>query len=85
MDKKDLLRLRIAAQKLRPTIHVGKDGLSETVIEETQRQLKKSKLVKVRILNSLEGDRRAIGIRVAEKTSSTLVDVRGSTIVLARD
>ncbi len=85
MDKRTVLRLRVTAQKLRPTLHIGKDGLSDTVLAELVRQLKKTGLVKVRVLNSFEGDRKEIGTRVAKMTSSVLIDVRGSTIVLAKD
>jgi RNA-binding protein len=85
LDKKTVLRLRVTAQKLKPTLHIGKDGVSDMVLEEIVRQLKKSKLIKVRVLNSLEGDRKEIGSGIARSTSSVLVDVRGSTIVLAKD
>jgi len=84
MDKKAVLKLRATAQRLKPTLHIGKDGLSEKVLEEIARQLRKSKVVKVRVLNSFEGDRKEIGSSIARKTSSVLVDVRGSTIVLAK-
>lgn len=84
MDKKEKLRLRIAAQKLRPTLHVGKDGLSDRVTQEIALQLKSAKLVKIRILSSVEGDRKDIAAEMARRTSSELVDVRGSTVVLAR-
>jgi len=73
------------AQKLRPTLHIGKDGVSESVLEELGRQLKAAKLVKVRVLGSLEGDRREVAAEIARRSSSTLIDVRGSTIVLARN
>jgi len=73
------------AQKLRPTLHIGKDGVSESVLEELGRQLKAAKLVKVRVLVSLEGDRREVAAEIARRSSSTLIDVRGSTIVLARN
>jgi len=85
VDKKAILRLRVTAQKLKPTLHIGKEGLSEKVLEELTRQLKNTKVVKVRVLGSYEGDRKEIGTSIARKTSSVLVDVRGSTIVLAKD
>ena len=83
MDKKAILRLRVSAQKLKSTLHIGKEGLSEKVLDELIRQIKNAKLVKIRVLSSYEGDRKEIARIVADKTSSALIDVRGSTIVLA--
>jgi RNA-binding protein len=85
MDKRTLLKLRVTAQKLKPTLHIGKDGPSETVLKELSRQLKSAKIVKIRVLSSFEGDRKEIGANLAEKSASVLVDVRGSTVVLAKD
>jgi len=85
VDKKTVLMLRVTAQRLKPTLHIGKDGLSDMIVEELVKQMKKSKLVKVRVLNSYEGNRRDIGAHLAIRTSSVLIDVRGSTIVLAQD
>jgi len=85
MNKRRVLELRVTAQRLKPTIHIGKDGVDENVVEELSRQLKKAKLVKIRVLNSFGGDRKGIAKQLADMTSSELIDVRGSTIVLARD
>jgi RNA-binding protein len=85
MDKKRVLKLRVDAQKLKPSVHVGKDGLSSKVIEELKKQLAKNKIVKVRVLASFEGNRKDIAMTIARESQSLLVDVRGSTVVLARD
>jgi RNA-binding protein len=79
------MRSRVKAQALKPTLHVGKEGVNEKVVEELRRQLRKSKLVKVRVLNSCEGDRKTLGRSIAAASSSVLVDVRGSTMVFAED
>ncbi len=83
MDKRTILRLRVVAQKLKPSVHVGKDGVTSKVLEELRRQLKKNKIVKVRVLQSFDEDRKTVADRIASETHSALVDVRGSTIVLA--
>ncbi len=85
MDKKKIMKLRIGAQRLKPTVHVGKEGLTEKVIKELKMQLEKNKLVKIRMLDSIEGDRKELAETIARDTSSTVVDVRGFTVVLARD
>ncbi len=83
MDKKKMIYLRARAQRLRPTIHVGKDGVTQAVADELLRQLKKNKLVKVRLLQSSEGDCAETATRLAAMSSSVLVEVRGRTVVLA--
>ncbi|MGQ9587335.1 MAG: YhbY family RNA-binding protein [Thermoplasmata archaeon] len=85
MDKRRTAELRGKAQMLRATVHVGKEGLSSSVLEELERQLKKAKLVKVRFLRSVEGDRKTAAEELAARTSSTLVETRGRTVVLAKE
>ncbi len=85
LDKKRIIELRGKAQALKPTVHVGKEGASEDVIAELVNQLTKNKLVKAKLLPSVEDDRKLMGQELATKTDSTLIEVRGRTIVLAKD
>lgn len=85
MDKKRIIELRGKAQALRPTVHVGKEGATEEVVAEIANQLRKNKLVKAKLLPSVEADRKAAGQELAAKTDSTLIEVRGRTVVLAKD
>ncbi len=85
MDKKRIIEFRGRAQGIRATIQVGKEGLTPAVIDEVVRQLKKNKLVKVKLLPSFEEDRRDSGDALARLSSSVLVEVRGRTVVLAKD
>ena len=84
MDAKNIRRLRKDAQALKATLHVGKDGVTEEVATELIRQLKKSRLVKVRLRPSIEMDRAEAGRELARASSSTLVEVRGRMAVLSR-
>ncbi|MFA5312871.1 MAG: YhbY family RNA-binding protein [Methanomassiliicoccales archaeon] len=70
------------AADLKPTIHVGKDGITETLIAEIKLQMKKRKVVKVKLLPSAGEDKKAIGERLASESNGTLVDVRGSVVTL---
>ena len=85
MDKKRKALLKGAAQKLEATVHVGKDGVTDKVVEEVVRQLKQKHLVKVRLLPSMEEGRHEAAEKLASKASATLVEVRGRTAVLAED
>ncbi|MBR2254817.1 MAG: YhbY family RNA-binding protein [Candidatus Methanomethylophilaceae archaeon] len=77
--RKELMR---RANELNPTVHVGKDGLDQGVFDEITNQLKKNRLIKIKVLsNSDEGAREAADA-IAEATSSVVVDVRGGVIVM---
>jgi RNA-binding protein len=84
MDAKRIRMLRKEAQSIKATLHVGKDGVTEEVAAELIRQLNKNGTVKVRIHPSSETDRVEAGKELARLSSSTLVEVRGRTAVLAR-
>jgi RNA-binding protein len=65
-------------QDLKPTVWIGKQGCTETMIEEIVEQLKKRKMIKVKWLQNIEIDPET----VASQAGATLVDVRGRTMVL---
>jgi len=69
-----------AMQELRPTVWIGKQGCTGTVVEEIIQQLEKRKIVKVKALPNTEIDFED----VAARTGSDLIEVRGRTFVLAR-
>ncbi len=83
MDKKTILTLRGRAQSIKATVIIGKDGVTDEVVAELARQLKKSKLVKAKLLPTVSGDTTATGAILARSTQSTLIEVRGRTVVLA--
>lgn len=65
-------------QDLKPTVWIGKQGCTETMIDEIVEQLKKRKMIKVKWLQNIEIDPEA----VASQARARLVDVRGRTMVL---
>ncbi len=67
-------------QDLRPTVWIGKQGCSDTIIQEIIVQLRKRDVVKVKWLQNTEVDPEAI----AAQAKAVLVEVRGRTMVLAR-
>jgi RNA-binding protein len=66
-------------QDLKPTVWIGKQGSTATMIEEIRAQLKKRKTIKVKWLQNTEVDPAA----VATQAGAHLVSVRGRTMVLA--
>jgi RNA-binding protein len=66
-------------QDLKPTVWIGKQGCTGTMIDEIVSQLKKRKLIKVKWLQNTDVDPEAI----AAQAKARLVEVRGRTMVLA--
>ncbi|MGI5992790.1 MAG: YhbY family RNA-binding protein [Methanosarcina sp.] len=86
MEKEKLYRLKAQANQLSPILNIGKNGVTDTLIEELNKQIKANRLVKVRILKSAEEgkDLNAIAEEIAAATRSTLIEIRGRTVVLYR-
>jgi len=66
-------------QALKPTVWIGKQGCTATMIEEIVAQLKKRHTIKVKWLQNTEVDPET----VATQAGAKLVSVRGRTMVLA--
>ena len=77
--RKELMR---RAVDLSPTVHIGKDGLDQGVCEEISTQLKKNRLIKVKVLSNSGDEAKDVADAVSEATGSVVVDVRGGVIVL---
>jgi len=65
-------------QDHKPTVWIGKQGCTETMIDEIVEQLKKRTIIKVKWLQNIEIDPET----VASQAQARLVDVRGRTMVL---
>lgn len=67
-----------------PSVRIGKTGVTENIIDEIIGQLKKRKLVKIKINKGIyeREDRALVWQHLAESTSSVLVLARGNIGVL---
>ena len=70
---------RESYQDIKPTVWIGKRGITNVMIDEIRRQLKDRKIVKVRWLRNTEVDPE----KVAVSTDAVLLEVRVRTRVLA--
>jgi RNA-binding protein len=70
----------------KPTVWVGKDGLTPQLSNEIENQLEKKKMLKIKILKSaLQQDTaQTIASKAAEQTGASLVEVRGHVFILYR-
>ena len=78
------VQLRSKAKLLEPVIRIGKNGLSEGAVEEIKKQLKKKKLIKIKILKSalISQNRKELAKELSEKTNSEIIEQVGLIIVL---
>ena len=91
MNKDQLMKLRQKGKALSATVQIGKNGLTAALIEELKKQLKKRKLVKVKLTKGYvdsfkeEGkDKKEVVAMLAEKTNSELIYCVGFVVVLWR-
>jgi RNA-binding protein len=68
----------------RPTVWIGKGLISEDLIKEIEKQLKKREIIKVKILKSaLKAAKAAeIAAEISRHIGAELIDVRGHTFIL---
>jgi RNA-binding protein len=76
------IKRKLSGEK--PTIWIGKSGVSQELAKEIEKQLDKKEMVKIRILRSaLEADQaKQIASKIAEQTEASLVEIRGHTFML---
>ena len=72
------------SKELKPTIRVGKSGLTENLIAEINGQLTSKNLVKIKINRGLfnKDDIDDVWKHIAESTNSTLISTRGNVGVI---
>ncbi len=81
---KDRRYLRGLGNAVRPTVYLGKEGLSAAVIRSLNEAYSNSELVKVRCERSSPLDRCEAGEQLAAATEAHLVQVLGNTLLLYR-
>jgi len=69
-----------------PTVWVGKDGLTPQLSIQIDKQLDRSRMVKVKILKTAlqQETAKTIATKAAELTGSSLVEIRGHVFILYR-
>ena len=68
-----------------PKIRIGKNGITEGIVQEVSMILKIDQIVKIKCLKAVPNTAtKAIAENIAKLTKSTIVDVRGKTFILKR-
>jgi RNA-binding protein len=74
--------LKGKGNELKATMHIGKEGLTEGLVEELKNQIKANRLVKVKVLASSADAKREMAEDLAQKAGAELIEIRGNTILL---
>jgi RNA-binding protein len=69
-----------------PTVWIGKEGLTKQSLDEIEKQLKKNKMIKIKILKGAlqQETKKTIATKAADQTGALLVDLRGHIFILYR-
>ena len=84
MNSKIRSKLISVAMTTPTTVQIGKNGLTESVIDQINESLEDHELVKISVLRSADQSAKAMIAEVAEKTQSEPVQAIGNKIVLYR-
>lgn len=82
MKPKNIAYLKSLANNLEPSLNIGKGEIDENIVKAISASLKAHELIKVRILNNSDCNKKEIGDELAKMTSSTHVTTIGHIVVL---
>lgn len=86
MTGKERAAFRAKANSLEPLFQVGKGGMSDALIKQTDDALRARELIKLKVLlESSPMTPREVADELSEKTGSEVIQVIGGVIVLYRE
>ena len=85
--KMETENLRKKGRALPAVVRVGKAGVTDSLVEEIDKHLKKKKLIKVKFLKSAttEASVRELAEKISSETKSEIIMVMGLTAVFYRE
>ena len=76
--------LRGQGNSIKPTVYIGKNGISDALLNSLGEAFNNRELVKVRIEKSCELERKEAGRQLAQAAAAHMVQVLGKTLLLYR-
>lgn len=76
--------LRSLGNRLNASVQIGKEGLSNNVIDMAERSIVAHDLIKVSVLKTCQSPIRELALDLASQTNSDLVFIIGRTFLLYR-
>jgi RNA-binding protein len=84
LSSKQRSYLKGLANKISAIFQIGKEGLNNNLVKQVEEALEARELVKINVLNNSLLDSKEVGMELAQKTRSDLVQVIGNKIILYR-
>lgn len=84
LTTKQKAHLKSLAHPLKPILHIGKDGITETVLRTIGDAFNTREILKLKVLGGAPESARESGAMLAERLGVELVQVIGRTVVLYR-
>jgi RNA-binding protein len=75
--------LRGLAHHLKPVVHVGRNGVTDPVLQEIEEALDYHELIKVRLVDP-EGRKKELAEEIADRSAGTWVGMVGNVVTLYR-
>lgn len=85
MRSKERANLRGEAHHLQPLVHIGHQGVTDTVVRATDDLLRTRELVKVDVSRNLDAPVKQIAHALADATGAEVVQVIGRKVTIFRD
>ena len=82
---KQIRHLRRLGHRLQPVVMIGKEGISEALLQAIDEALERHELIKVKLQEGCLIDRREVAEMLAEKSGGSVAQVLGKTILLYRE
>ena len=76
--------LRAQGHRIKPVVHIGKQGLGATLLGQVEECLLAHELIKVKVLQGCPIDKGACAEAIAEATGARLAQNLGRTLLLYR-
>jgi len=75
--------LRGLAHHLKPVVHVGRNGVTDPVLQEIEEALDDHELIKVRLVDP-QGRKKELSEEIADRSAGTWVGMVGNVVTLYR-
>ncbi len=85
INSKQRAYLKGLSNKLNPSIQIGKEGLTDNILEELETHLEYRELVKISVLENSPVMADEIVDQVLSKTNSEFVQVIGNKLIIYRE
>ena len=76
--------LRGLGNRLKPSVNVGKEGVSPELLRSIEDAYSNHELIKIKLERGCPKDRKEVGPMLARETDSHLVQILGQTVLLYR-